>query len=187
MHAIRIRHSLRSSWAIVSGLMFLMLLPLPARAEHITAFIGAYTGSADIVSDDGTTSRRDMGVNIIEADEAFTVQWMTTTHKKDGRRKEKSYSIDFVPTDRHSIYSAAMKRNVFGHEVQLDPMKGEPLVWARVVGETLTVYSLFVDDEGGWEMQEYDRTLTEGGLTLDFRLIRDGQPIRTVTTFLKRQ
>jgi len=187
MSTFRRRHSLRPIWLVVSGFITLLTLPLPALADHIIPFIGTYTGSADIVSADGTKSLRDMGVNIVEADEGFTVQWMTTTHKPDGRRKEKSYSIDFVSTDRHSIYSAAMKRNVFGHEVQMDPMKGEPFVWARIVGETLSVFSLFVDDEGGWEMQEYDRTLTEGGLTLDFRLIRDGEPQRSVTTFLERQ
>jgi len=187
MNDIRMRLSLRSSWAVVAGLVILLALPLPARADHIAQFIGTYTGSADIVSTDGTTSHRDMGVDIINTDEGFTVQWTTTTHKPDGRRKEKSYSIDFVSTDRHGIYSAAMERNVFGHEVQLDPMKGEPFVWARIVGETLTVFSLFVDDEGGWEMQEYDRTLTEGGLMLNFSFLRNGEPQRSVTTFLTRQ
>jgi len=80
-----------------------------------------------------------------------------------------------------------MKRNVFGHNVQLDPMKGEPYVWARVDGDTLSVYSMFVTENGGYEIQQFDRTLASGGLELDFKSVRDGVIQRTVSTFLERQ
>mmetsp|Transcript_7024 Transcript_7024/g.11370 ORF Transcript_7024/g.11370 Transcript_7024/m.11370 type:complete len:81 (+) Transcript_7024:73-315(+) len=79
-----------------------------------------------------------------------------------------------------------MRRNVFGHEVQLNPMKGEPYVWSRIDGETLTVYSLFVDVDGGYSLQQYDRTLADGGLNLRFQTIRDGEILRAVETFLTR-
>jgi hypothetical protein len=79
-----------------------------------------------------------------------------------------------------------MKRNVFGHDVQLDPMKGEPYVWARIHGDTLSVYSLFVAEDGGYEIQQFDRTLATGGLDLDFQSVRNGEIQRTVSTFLTR-
>jgi len=167
--------------------ILLLSLTFPAYAGDIARFAGDYTGSAEIVSSDGVRSQRDMSVAISETRDGFTVQWASTTYKPDGRTKEKSYSIGFVPSDRDGIYSAAMERNVFGHAVQLDPMKGEPFVWGRIVGDTLTVYSLFVDDEGGYEMQQYDRTLATGGLMLDFKFSRNGAQQRSVSTFLKRQ
>jgi hypothetical protein len=71
--------------------------------------------------------------------------------------------------------------------VQLDPMKGEPYVWGRIDGDTLSVYSLFVAEDGGYEIQQFDRTLTTGGLMLDYQSVRNGQINRTVTTFLERQ
>lgn len=176
-----------AGWVILLGLALALTMGLPARAEHITEFFGSYTGGAEIVSVDGTRVYRDMNVVISETKHGFTVQWTSATHKPDGRIKEKSYSIDFLPTDRHGIYAAAMQRNVFGHEVQLDPMKGEPFVWGRIEGSTLTVFSLFVSDDGGYEMQQYDRTLAEGGLMLEFKLLRNGEQQRSVSTFLERQ
>lgn len=150
-------------------------------------FYGDYAGSAELVAADGTASKRDMSVSISGTKKGFRVQWTSISYKADGRSKEKSYSIDFVPSDREGVFAAAMKRNVFGHEVQLDPMKGEPYVWGQIVGDTLTVYSLFVDADGGYEIQQFDRTLADGGLNLDFKNIRNGSEQRSVSTFLKKQ
>lgn len=162
------------------------ILVMPAWAD-VSRFVGDYTGSADILSADGSASKRDMSVSISETKAGFTVEWTSATHKPDGRVKEKSYSISFVPSDRDGIYAAAMTRNVFGHAVQLDPMKGEPFVWGRIDTDTLTVYSLFVDDVGGYELQQFDRTLAEGGLTLEFTNLLNGTLQRSVTTFLQKQ
>jgi hypothetical protein len=153
----------------------------------IGRFVGSYSGSAEVVSKDGTATPRDMSVVIDEkGKDGFTVQWTSTTYRPDSSAKTKSYSIDFVPSDRDNVYSAAMQRNVFGHQVQMDPMKGEPYVWARIIGDTLTVYSLFVDANGGYELQQFDRRLVDGGLLLDFERLRNGERQATVSTFLKR-
>jgi hypothetical protein len=55
------------------------------------------------------------------------------------------------------------------------------------VDDTLTVYSLFVGEMGGYSLQQYDRTLTEGGLDLRFQAIQNGEVQRAVETFLARQ
>lgn len=158
-----------------------------AHAAEIADFVGSYSGSANLVNADGTKTPRDMSVRIEESRGGFNVRWTSTSYRADGRVKEKTYSIDFRPSDRDGIYSAAMTRNVFGHAVQLDPMRGEPFVWGRIDGATMTVYSLFVDDAGGYELQQYDRTLAEGGLMLEFSRLRNGVLARSVTTFLKRE
>lgn len=157
-----------------------------ARAD-ISPFVGVYSGSADIISADGTSAQRDMSVEIEAQKKGFTVSWTSTSHKPDGRIKEKSYSIDFVSSGRPNIYSAAQAKNMFGHSVQLDPMKGEPFVWARIVGETLTVFSLFVNDDGGYEMQQFDRTLADGGLQLEFMRVRNGAQQKSISTLLVKK
>lgn len=164
----------------------LLLLTGQARAE-IAPFIGSYTGKAVVEQADGTKIPRDMSVVISESQEGFTVKWTSITYRVSGKVSEKSYSVDFVPSGRGNVYAAAQKKNVFGHEVQLDPMKGEPYVWSRIDGETLTVYSLFVDVDGGYSLQQYDRTLSDGGLALKFQTIRDGAILRAVETFLNRE
>lgn len=158
-----------------------------ASAHDIGDFVGRYSGSAELPMSDGTKDQRDLSIVISETDKGFKVQWNTVTEKEDGRRREKSYEVEFIPSDRGGIYAAAMQRNVFGHEVQQDPMKGQPYVWARLSGDTLTVFSMFIHQNGDYEMQQYDRRLTENGLSLVFNTHRNGQPVRRIETELLRR
>jgi hypothetical protein len=80
-----------------------------------------------------------------------------------------------------------MKSNLFGKAVPLDPLAGEPFVWARFEGDTFTVYSLFINEVGDYEMQEFHRTLVDEGLELVFRRVQNGVPEREINTLLKRQ
>ncbi len=176
------RNALRSA-----AVLIVVLLAATAAQADASRFVGNYSGSAEVLSADGTKIPRDMSVEINVLEEGFRVSWTSTTHRADGSDKVKSYTIDFRPSDREGVYAAAMKRNVFGHNVQLDPMKGEPFVWARIDGDTLSVYSLFVTETGGYEIQEFDRTLADGGLQLDFKVVMNGMIQRTVSTFLERQ
>lgn len=187
MNFLQTAATFRASRLTAAAFVVLFGLWAQVAGADISRFVGDYTGSAEILSADGTLTPRDMSVSISENRKGFTVQWTSITYKPDGRIKEKSYSIDFVASERSGIYAAAMTRNVFGHTVQLDPMKGEPFVWGRIAQDTLTVYSLFVDDIGGYELQQFDRTLTEGGLTLEFSNLRNGEKQRSVSTFLARQ
>lgn len=157
-----------------------------AQAQ-VERFVGSYEGSAQVVDADGSTKPRDMSVVIEDTKGGFTVSWTSVTYRPDGSSKEKSYTIDFEPSDRSGIFAAAMKRNVFGHNVQMDPMKGEPYVWARIEGDTLSVFSIFVTENGGYDIQQFDRTLAEGGLQLEFRSLTDGAVKRRVSTFLTRK
>ncbi len=179
------------SWPVIrfailaQAVLILAFAAQMARAD-IGAFVGSFTGSSEMQRTDGTSEMRDLSVRITENRKSFNVEWTTTAYKSDGRTKETSYNIEFVPSDRDGVFAAAQKKNVFGHEVQLDPMKGEPYVWARIVGDTLTVYSLFVADDGGYEIQQFDRTLAEGGLHLEFHRLRNGVQQATISAFLKQ-
>lgn len=168
-------------------LLTLLFWAVAAQADDISRFVGTYTGSAFVQTGDGTEAPRDMSVWITQTKDGFEVKWSSTTYRSDGRAKEKTYEIEFVPSDRGGVFAAAMKRNVFGHSVQLDPMKGEPYVWARIEGDTLTVFSLYVAQDGGYELQQFDRTLVENGLDLHFRRLNHGKTQREVRTFLERQ
>ncbi|MGI9303440.1 MAG: hypothetical protein ACR2RB_12145 [Gammaproteobacteria bacterium] len=156
-----------------------------ATADQIEPFIGEYAG--ETISNDDELDKRDLGVTIERKDNGFTVRWTTITTKPDGRAKKKSYAIDFLPTPRGGIYSSAMKTNVFGGAEPLDPLKGDPYVWARVAGDTLSVFALIITDEGGYEMQVYDRTRTADGLQLEFSRIRDGETLKLIKGSLSRK
>ncbi len=184
MVLLKLPHAARVLAALT--FFFAALLASGAKAQ-IDPFVGSYKGSAELVLADGSTLPRDLSVEIAETRDGFSVKWSTTTFRSDGRVKEVAYEIDFVPSAQEGLFAAAMKKNVFGRSVQLDPMKGEPYVWGQLDGNTLTVYSLFVLADGGYEIQQYDRTLADGGLDLEFNSIRNGEEQRAVSSFLKRE
>ncbi len=168
--------------------VFLLFVALPvfAWAQDIEPFLGSYKGNAEFVFD-GKVEERDMSASIARKDDGFEVSWTTVIYKSDGRIKESTYTIGFVPSVRDNIYGSAMKTNVFGKPEPLDPLNGEPFVWARLEGQTLSVYSLFIDEIGGYQMQEFHRTLADGGLDLLFRRLHNGEPQKEIRTFLARQ
>ncbi|MDU8945561.1 hypothetical protein [Ovoidimarina sediminis] len=179
----------RAILGLAAGLVLSLSAAVAALAEvpGIEPFVGTYSGSAELVLADGTKQNRDLNVEIAQSDAGFSVAWGTITFRPDGRTKERSYKIGFVPSKEDGLFAAAMKKDLFGHDVQLDPMKGEPYVWGQLNGDTLTVYALFVDATGGYEIQQYDRTLAEGGLQLEFSSFRNGAEQRSLSSFLKRQ
>lgn len=174
--------------ALLAPLVALVLLSAPGALANIAPFEGRYEGSARIFAADGTSNLRDMSVEIFATGkDTFAVSWTSGTYQPDGEIKTKSYQIEFRPTVRDNVFAAAMRRDVFGNQVQLNPMKGEPYVWARIAGDTLTVFSLMVRADGGYDLQQFDRTLAEGGLDLEYQSISNGKLSRRVSTFLKRQ
>ena len=149
---------------------------VPASVEQ---FFGEYQGEA-ITDHEGELGKRDLRVKISPTSNGFNVNWISLTRRADGKLKRKEYSIDFLPTRRHNIYRSGQGRDMFGNAVPLDPMNGDPYVWARIHEQTLTVYALHVLEDGGYEMQTYERARIPHGLSLKYSRVRDGQVLRTV-------
>lgn len=149
-------------------------------------FFGTYVGRSISTVDEGL-SERDLSVAIKPYKEhGFSVSWTTVVRKKNAEWSRKAYTINFGPTKRPGIYGSEMRSNMFGGAVPLDPLEGEPFVWARVDGNTLTIYALIIREDGGYEIQVFDRTWTPKGLDLKFSRFRDGQPLRLITGELDR-
>ena len=165
---------------------FALLLPSFLWASEIERFEGQYAGRSTVVLD-GESQGRDLETTIKQSRDGFEVSWTSVTYKTDSAPKSKTYTIEFVPSQRDSIYGSAMKTNMFGKQVPLDPLQGEPFVWARFEADTFSVFSLFINEVGEYEMQEFHRTLTDDGLDLLFRRVSNGVPQKEITAFLARQ
>ena len=135
----------------------------------------------------GEVSTRDIAVDLFEYKDGFRLKWATTTKRKDGRMKRKTYEVHFVPSSRDGVFASAMRRNLFGKAVPMDPLKGDPYVWATLDGATLTVHALVITDEHGYEMQTYKRTRTDTGMELVFHRVRDGKRLKDIRGTLKKQ
>lgn len=165
---------------------FLVFMPLLSMAAEIGQFEGTFTGKAEFVID-GEVQKRDLSTTIEAEDDGFVLSWTSVTYRSDGRTKTSSYTIAFIPSARENIYQSAVKKNLFGKATPLDPLQGEPYVWARFEEDTFSVFSLFINETGEYEIQEFHRTLAEGGLDLLFRGYRNGELDREIKALLERQ
>lgn len=168
------------SRCVLAALATMAIVATGHTAESdVKAFFGEYQGEA-VTDHDGEIMKRDLRVKISPTENGFTVNWISVTKRPNGKLKRKEYSIDFHPTRRSKIYRSGERRDMFGNPVPLDPMRGDPYVWARVHEDTLTVFALHVLEDGGYEMQTYVRTRIPEGLKLEYSRIRDGEILRTV-------
>ena len=176
----------RPSCLLLACMTFtLVLFSQPSTAGYqYEKFVGEYLGEG-ITSDGNDLTKRDLRVVIKPNRDGFTLTWFSVTHKSDGTLKRKSYTVQFKPKGS-GLYGSAMRKDMFGNQVPMDPLKGEPYVWARISGDTLFVYAMLITDEGGYEMQVYERTLTPGGMELTYSRVRDGKVMRSVRGTLKR-
>lgn len=156
-----------------------------SHADAIDPFVGSYVGETRDVRG-GSEVKRDLSVDVSKTGDGFRVQWKTTKFSPSGKAKTKSYDIEFVPSERRNVYSSAMKTNVFGGRVPLDPMKGDPYVWARIDGRVLIVHALLITERGDFEVLTYRRRLVEDGLVLEFDRMGHGSERRRIEARLER-
>jgi hypothetical protein len=157
-----------------------------AADPALEPFFGEYVGRS-IQAPNEQLSPRDLSITISRRDDnGFTLVWTTVIHDAAGARRQ-SYSVHFLPSARAGIFSSAMRHDIFGHAEPLDPLKGEPYVWADIHGPTLRVHALLIADDGGYEIQVYRRTLTSDGMTLQFSRNRNGRELKTIYGALTRK
>lgn len=177
------RKDILFTYALVICASMVMATATHAAALGIEAFFGEFEGEA-VTDQEGELRTRDLRVKISAVKRGFNVNWISVTKRSDGKLKRKEYSIDFHPTRRKGIYRSGERRDMFGNAVPRDPMQGEPYVWARIHGDTLTVHALHVLEDGGYEMQTYERKRVPEGLDLKYSRVRDGKILRTVNGML---
>lgn len=158
--------------------------PTQANAGY-EAFFGVYEGRTEPMGVAGV-EKRDLSVEIKEADKGFTVKWTTIIERPDGKIKKRTATMEFRPSKRDYLYYAAGRKDMFGNIVPIDPLRGDPYFWARIVEKTLIVNGLLIRDDGGYEMQSYSRTLVDNGLELKFTRIRDGEHLKEIDATLTK-
>ena len=164
-------------------LLALVLFALPVRGAaaqdpvSIAAFYGQWSGSG--VSESNVSlyfrlTSRDIDVLIEPEGGGFVVSWTTVQRQRgdpdNPTPERKSSALQFLPTDRPNVWRGTGSS---------DPLLDERYAWARVLGQTLTVHTLVITADGGYEMQVYDRTLSPLGMNLEFSAFRNGESRRT--------
>ena len=155
------------------------------QGDPLAPFYGHYVGKTTDGAVD-VTAMRNAEVIISPVKNGFNLQWATVIHREN-KTVTRRFSIDFHHRGSSNVYGSAMKINTFGHQVPLDPLDGEPFLWAVVDGAVLVVHSLLIFKDGSYEMQSYERRSTKMGLDLRFTRIRNGTVMKAVQGKLLRK
>ena len=101
-------------------------------------------------------------------------------------------SLEFAPSARPGVLAGRVKGGwsmgtMFGGDGPVDPLVEGTLYWARTTADAVYLYSLAVDDHGGFQLDRYrcapqgdtltvslDRRTAEGGENSEQRLVRAG-------------
>ena len=163
------------------AVLAILLAAAPAAAQDrlpLEAFVGTWSGTGIAEDDDSlffAVTARDLDVVIRPEQDGFRIDWTALIRSggdpanPDVRRR--SASLVLQPAGQPGLYRAPESS---------DPLLGGVMSWARIHGNTLSVYQLVLNDEGGYELTNYDRTLNDLGMESVFQRIRDGQIVRVV-------
>jgi hypothetical protein len=158
-----------------------------ASGASLESFFGSYVGVAEVDNlDGGGIRQRDMDI-VIEPyrQGGFRIQWVNVT-LVDGQRavpgvERRVQTVLFEPAQGHDFFVEVQESSPFRTRAETRPMRGDPVRWASLDDQGLHVYSFLVLEDGRYELQIYDRTLTDIGLDIRFQRIIDSALVRQIT------
>ena len=171
---------MRNMLMVLAGAMAMVLTaPLAAQAADAPAsvFYGEYigTGIAETkMPAKVAVTARDLDVTIKAAGDGFEVSWTTVEYKLQPGKVTSNRitsAVTFLPTPRKNIFKPAKPG---------DPTAEEAYYWARISGQTLTVFAVSINEKGDQEIASWARTLNGNRMELVFRRAVAGEPQRSV-------
>jgi hypothetical protein len=158
-----------------------------ASGASLEPFFGSYVGVAKVENlEGGEVRRRDMDIVIEPYKQGgFRIHWVNVT-LVDGQRavpgvERRVQTVLFEPAEEHDFFVEVQEGNPFRERDDTQPMRGDPVRWASLDDQGLHVYSFVVLEDGRYELQIYDRTLTDIGIDIRFQRIIDGAVVRRIT------
>jgi len=142
-----------------------------AADPTIEDFGGSWQGTAVQISGDHqglTLEPADLDTQIETRTDGFRISLIGLARKDGDALVPTKIDASFVPTDRPGVYAfepgGSSFFGLFADPATGNPLDGETLLWARLDGPTLTVYSLAITENGGFDLNRYARSLDDGGL-----------------------
>ena len=177
---------LRLAWAV--ALMLALAARTATAAVSLEPFFGTYVGVAEVqdVRDGGDVRQRDMDIVIEPYKQGgFRIHWVNVS-LVDGKRaapgvERRVQTVLFEPAQDRSFFVEVAETSPFRERGETEPMRGDPVRWASLDEQGLHVYSFMVLEDGRYELQVYDRTLTDIGIDIRFQRIVDGALVREIT------
>jgi hypothetical protein len=155
----------------------LALASASASAEDptIADFDGAWQGTELQVSGDAQSlalEPGDLDVRIDTGAGGIRISWTGLARQAGGDLARHKFDARFDLTDRPGVYAFEPGETsffgLFADPATGNPLEGETLLWGRLAGSTLTVYSLSITFDGGFDLDRYARTLGDGGIEVHY-------------------
>lgn len=151
---------------------FVAPVAMAADPFSIDAFVGSWKGD-EAASEVGELAPDALALEIEAEAEGFRISWHDLGAGGQSGIGAEVIDARFAPADRPGVYeyepsSGSLLSRMFASPATGNPLEGETLIWARIDDQTLAVYSMNIDQEGGFDLDHYSWTLTETGLRLTF-------------------
>jgi hypothetical protein len=165
-----------------------------AAEPTIADFEGAWQGTELQVSGDAqglTLEPADLDVQIDSGAAGIRISWTGLARQAGGELAPHRFDARFDLTDRPGVYAFEPDKTsffgLFADPATGNPLEGETLLWARLAGSTLTVYSLSITFDGGFDLDRYARTLGDGGMEVHYTHRMENNRVVTIDGRLERQ
>ena len=159
-----------------------------ASAAELEDYFGTYVGVATVVKGEpGESTNRDIDMIISPYKKnGFQIEWIAVSRVNDRRDvpgvTRQKHTVLFEPNGRGCcLFVEVGEYDPFREREALRPMLGEPVRWAVLDENGLQVYSFAVLEDGDYELQIYNRRLTDQGIDLLYERIEDGTVKRRIT------
>lgn len=164
------------------GLLVAIMAIGSANADMPTKFFGKFAGEAKTTFDaknKGVGKERKVAVDIKATQGGrFQVSWTTNVPgNKEIDKRLRTTTFEFTPTGNPAIWRALKTGN---------PLFGQALIWARLSGQTMTIYIVGMINDGVMVTAMYRRVVKGDTMTLEFERTEDGKRRRAVAGTLKR-
>ena len=137
-------------------------------------FYGTWQGET-LTSQEGSkeidVTAEDLGVRIEPDGDGFRMHWTALSREKHGGPLTRQpVDARFEPSGRPGVFAfdpeqSSMLLQLFGSPSTNNPLEGEPLLWARLADDSLSVYGLAINPDGSFDLYQHVRTLTDDSMS----------------------
>lgn len=184
-------------WRIVT-LIGLVAWPLAAAAEEkeLQDFFGTWKGVEVSVAGDSSLeiAPSDLDVQIETAgDGGFQIRGFGMSRNPDtGELVRSPVDAIFAPTDAPGVFAfdptagQSLLSSLFADPATGNPLHGDTLLWARLDDDTLHVYSLAIDHNGGFELHHTTARAADDTIDARYELRFENDRVKIVGGRLER-
>jgi hypothetical protein len=183
-------------WRRALAMTAVLVGPGAASADQVTIedFLGRWRGtevSVDAAEEAPKLAPSDLDMTIAGEDGGFRIRALALGRERDGTLVARPVEATFAPTDVPGVFafapqSGSLLSSLFADPAVGNPLEGDTLLWARLQGDTLHVYSLAIDPGGGFALEHSTGRLTEDGMLARYELRSENDRIATVEGRLER-